>query len=102
MSTATPRPVVRAMRSMGEDLHRWRRLQGLSREVVADRAGVSLSTVKRIEAGQGASLEHVLRVARALGVMDSLVESVDPLASDVGRMRAVELLDGTAAGGRRR
>ncbi|WP_374928187.1 helix-turn-helix domain-containing protein [Kytococcus sedentarius] len=101
MASPTPRPVTRALTSVGDHLRGWRRLHGLTLEVVADRAGVSTSTLRRIEAGDGASLEHVLRVARALGVMDSWVAAVDPLASDVGRLRAEELLDAPRARRRR-
>ncbi|MCH8612786.1 helix-turn-helix domain-containing protein [Arsenicicoccus dermatophilus] len=92
MTTPTPRPVLRALDRLGGSLRGWRTLQGLTIEQVAERAGVSTSTVKRIESGQGAALEATLRVARALGVLDDLVASVDPLGSDVGRLRAEELL----------
>jgi transcriptional regulator with XRE-family HTH domain len=77
---------------MGEDLATWRRLRHLTAAQVADRAGVSRHTVMRIEGGDGASLESVLRVARALGVLDSLVCAADPFATDVGRMRSAEVL----------
>jgi hypothetical protein len=46
----------------------------------------------RLENGEGASLENVLRVARALGVLDSLVAALDPYATDVGRLRSEEAL----------
>jgi hypothetical protein len=46
----------------------------------------------RLENGDGASLENVLRVARALGVLDSLVTALDPYATDVGRLRSQEAL----------
>jgi len=46
----------------------------------------------RIESGTGASLESVLRVARALGVLDQLASALDPYATDVGRLRSEEVL----------
>lgn len=46
----------------------------------------------RLENGQGASLENLLRVARALGVLDSLVTALDPYSTDVGRLRSEEIL----------
>ncbi|PWJ53033.1 hypothetical protein SAMN06264364_11550 [Quadrisphaera granulorum] len=55
-------------------------------------AGVSGRTVLRLEGGSGATLENVLRVARALGVLDEIVRSLDPYSTDVGRARADEQL----------
>ena len=60
--------------------------------LLADRAGVGRTTVLRLEAGDGANLGTVLRVARALGVLEQLVASLDPYESDVGRLRADEAL----------
>jgi hypothetical protein len=34
----------------------------------------------------------MLRVTRALGVLDSLVEALDPYVTDVGRLRSEEAL----------
>jgi len=88
----TPVSVSRALRRIGEDLATWRKLRQLTVEEVADRAGVGRSTILRLEAGQGTSLENLLRVARALGVLESLAGALDPYASDVGRLRADESL----------
>jgi len=46
----------------------------------------------RLENGQGAGMESVLRVARALGVLDLLVAALDPYATDEGRLRSGEAL----------
>jgi transcriptional regulator with XRE-family HTH domain len=89
----TPVAVRRAAREIGERLATWRRLQGLTASQVADRAGITRVTLSRLEAGTGGtSLENTLRVARALGIMDDLVDSVDPYASDIGRLRSDENL----------
>ncbi len=87
-----PRPVARALRQMGQDLRTWRVLQRLTAEQVADRAGVDRKTVLNLENGERATLENTLRVARALGLLDQLIASVDPYESDVGRLRADEAL----------
>jgi transcriptional regulator with XRE-family HTH domain len=91
-STPTPRPVTRALGTLGEHLGTWRRLRQLTAEQVADRAGISRGTVLALESGRGASLENTLRVARALGVLDLLVRAIDPYETDLGRARANEAL----------
>lgn len=84
----TPVAVTRALRRLGEDLSTWRRLRQLRAVEVADRAGVSVDTVLRVEKGEGVSMENLLRIARALGVLDHLTDALDPYATDVGRLRA--------------
>lgn len=90
--STTPVAVVHAQRRMGEDLATWRRLRRLTAAQVADRAGISRYTVMRLESGEGATMENLLRVARALGVLDSLTTALDPYRTDVGRMRSEEAL----------
>jgi len=85
-------PVRRAQARIGTDLATWRKLRGLTAAEVADRAGVSVSTLARLERGQGASLENTLEVARALGVLEALAGAVDPYETDLGRARADQLL----------
>jgi transcriptional regulator with XRE-family HTH domain len=91
-ASRTPIAVASGQRRIGEQLATWRRLRRLTAAQVADRAGLSRHTVMRLENGEGASLENVLRIARALGVLDSLVEALDPYATDVGRLRSQEAL----------
>jgi len=92
MASRIPKPVARALMTVGEDVRAWRLLRQLTLEQVADRAGVSAATVRRLEHGEGASFENVLRVARALGVLDQVVRAFDPYESDVGRLRSDEQL----------
>ena len=87
-----PIAVANGQRRIGEDLATWRRLRRLTAAQVADRAGISRYTVMRLENGEGATMENLLRVARALGVLDQLVEAVDPFQTDVGRLRSQEAL----------
>ncbi|MCW2949261.1 MAG: helix-turn-helix domain protein [Thermoleophilia bacterium] len=88
----TPIAVSRALREIGSNLETWRKLRGLTRAQVAERAGLTAVTLQRLEQGGGTTLENVLRVARVLGVADRVVDAVDPLQTDVGRMRAEERL----------
>lgn len=92
VAARTPLPVTRALASLGAHLSHWRRLNHLTVEEVADRAGVSSRTVLRLEGGSGATLENTLRVARALGVLDQVVSALDPYSTDVGRARADQQL----------
>jgi transcriptional regulator with XRE-family HTH domain len=88
-----PLSVRRALREFADDVSAWRKLRGLTQAQVADRAGVGANTVRRLEDGEGGvSLENVLRVLRALGVMDALLTALDPYESDIGRLRADEQL----------
>jgi transcriptional regulator with XRE-family HTH domain len=91
-ASRTPIAVASGQRRIGEDLATWRRLRRLTAAQVADRAGISRYTVMRLENGEGATMENLLRVARALGVLDQLVEAVDPYKTDVGRLRSEEAL----------
>ena len=91
-ATRTPVPVLRALTTIGGDLATWRKLRSLTVAEVADRAGVTPLTVARLENGHGSTLETLLRVTRALGVLELLTHAVDPYESDVGRLRADEAL----------
>jgi transcriptional regulator with XRE-family HTH domain len=85
----TPVPVRRAQRTLGESIATWRKLRGLTQARLAERADVSRGVVGRIEAADGGvSVENLIRVLRALGIQDLLSEALDPLASDVGRLRS--------------
>jgi len=66
------------MRRLGSDLATWRRIRRLSVEDLSRRCGVGVATITRLEAGQGAPLEHVLRVASALGVGEVLATALTP------------------------
>ena len=97
----TPVAVTRALRELGQQLTTWRKLRQLTAAEVADRAGIGVATVHRLEAGEGVTMENLLRVARALGVLDALVSALDPYTTDVGRLRADEALPERVRGRRR-
>ena len=87
-----PLAVDRAQRDVGRHLGDWRRLQNLTAAQVADRAGIAASTLSRIEQGGGGTFENMLRVARALGVLDRVVDAFDPALTDLGRLRSRDTL----------
>jgi transcriptional regulator with XRE-family HTH domain len=93
MARPTPLQVRNSARVLGEHVRTWRKLQKLTAEQVAERAGISRGTLRRLEDGEPTvSLDVVLRVARALGRLDALVEAMDPYETDLGRARADWLL----------
>jgi transcriptional regulator with XRE-family HTH domain len=89
VSKTTPLPVRRAQRSLADSIATWRKLRGLTQSQLAERADVSRGVIRRLEAADGGvSVENLLRISRALGIQDHLIEALDPLASDIGRLRS--------------
>lgn len=83
----------RAIEDIAADIATWRKLRGLTQAQLADRAGVSQTTLRRLEHGDGGiALENVLRILRGLGVMEPVTAAFDPYATDVGRLRSDERL----------
>ncbi|UED87431.1 helix-turn-helix domain-containing protein [Streptomyces profundus] len=62
----------------GERLREARRARGLTQEGLAERAGLSLGVVKKIERGGSARIETYHALARALGVRTSRLFESDP------------------------
>lgn len=90
-----PLPVrtQRAATVLGSHLTAWRKLQRLTAEQVAERAGINRGTLRRLEKGDaGVSLGVALNVARAVGQLDRLVDALDPYETDLGRARADQTL----------
>jgi len=88
-----PIAVQRASRSLGEHFKTRRKLLNLTERQVAERAGVDRKTVSRIETDTATtSVGALLRVARALGMLDAIVDAVDPHDTEIGRLRASEQL----------
>lgn len=74
---------------IGAHLTTWRKLQSLTAEQVADRAGISRDTLRRLEKGETTvGLAVFLNVARVLGTLDRVVDALDPYETDIGRARA--------------
>lgn len=86
-----PKLNIRTQRSaerFGEHFATWRKLLNLTAEQVADRANIGRNTLRRLEHGEPVGSDVVFAVARALGILDTLVDAVDPWESDLGRARA--------------
>lgn len=80
---------------LGARLARTRLERNLTQRDLGTEAGVGLATVQRIEAGQPTKLPGVIRVLRALGLLDALDGMVpEPVPSPLERLKL--------EGGRRR
>ena len=78
---------------IGAQIKKWRMIYELKAEQVAERAGISLRTLNRIESGDPSiSTAAFLEVIRSLGLLETLADSLDPLNSDLGRARVDESL----------
>lgn len=89
----TPARTRIAARRIGEHLTVWRKLQGLTAEQVADRAGISRDTLRKLERGEvTVGIDVFLNVARVLGTLDRAVVALDPYETDLGRARADQTL----------
>ncbi|WP_454836929.1 helix-turn-helix domain-containing protein [Rhodococcus qingshengii] len=84
--------IDRHVGEFGEHVRGWRMVLGLTAQQVAERAGITRDTLRKIETGDpSVSFRSVAQVLRALGILDQVVEAVDPLNSDIGRLRAANL-----------
>jgi transcriptional regulator with XRE-family HTH domain len=89
----SPAKVRLAAERIGQHAVTWRRLLGLTANQVAQRAGISAPTLRKLEHGDPTvSLETYLNVMRALGRLDDVVKAIDPYETELGRARAEEVL----------
>lgn len=63
---------------LGADIRRTRQQRGLTQAGLAERANISLTAMKHLEAGRGSSLSTLVRVARALDRSDWLAGFAPP------------------------
>lgn len=66
--------------ALGENLRRLRINKNLEQKIVAERAGVSLRTLRNLESGNGSSLHTLIRVLRVLG-RESWLATIAPIAT---------------------
>lgn len=88
MAGRTPIPVARAMRNVAANLDLARRQQRITLELLAERANLSVPTVRRLLNEGAGTFENFLRVARILGMLENVVGATDPLRTPIGRARA--------------
>ena len=85
---------------IGEALRVHRLRLNLPQKVVAERSGVSLTSVKRLESGEGATLGTFVQVCRTLG-LDGWIAEIEP-RDEVSPIANAETLKKTAAKERKR
>lgn len=89
MTTQLPAVILRSAVEIGDDFAGWRKILGLTAAQVAERADITRATLRKLEHGDPTVGFHVvLRVARALGILDTITKALDPLDTDLGRARA--------------
>jgi len=87
-------PVSEIITALGQRIEAYRISRGIKQADLAISAGISRSTLMRLEAGTSGSIETLVRVLRALGLADRVLELVpdaslsplDPM-SETGRRR---------------
>ncbi len=88
MAGRTPIPVSRAMRTIAANLNLARRQQRITLELLAERANLSVPTVRRLLNEGAGTFENFLRVARILDLLQGVEDATDPLNTPIGRARA--------------
>lgn len=80
-----PLPVERALRKLGGDLSLARRRRHISQASLAERMGASLSTVRRMEKGDGRIPIHFFaRALHVFGEIQALEQLLDTPNDDIG------------------
>lgn len=83
----------RAARTLGDSVSTFRRLQGLTAEQVADRAGITRNTLRKLEQGDATvGLDVLLEVCRVLGILDFVTEGMNPYETALGQSLAEQNL----------
>ena len=91
--TQLPIPAKRVMHKVGSDIRDARLRRRLSMELIAERAGISRATLRKIENGEtSVSLGSFVSVLFALGMIDRLKEIADASHDHVGRQLEEEQL----------
>ena len=88
-----PIPVKRALHKLGRDIRDARRRRRIPTQVMAERAGVSRTTLLKVEKGDpGVSFGTLATVLFVLGILDGLSELADARYDQIGLDLADEWL----------
>ena len=73
-----PIPVRRALRKLGQDIRSARRRRHIGTQLMAERVGISRTTLAKIEKGEASVLmTHYATVLFVLGMLDRLADLAD-------------------------
>lgn len=75
---------------IGKNLRLARAAQGLRQEDLAERSQASLQAIKNLENGGKVELVTFLRVAKALGMIESILESCQPAPKSLDEIERIE------------
>jgi transcriptional regulator with XRE-family HTH domain len=88
-----PTPAARALDKLGRDVSLARRRRRLSQASLAERSGIGLNTLRRLEKGEpGSSIESLARVLHVLGEIERLGHLLDTSVDTVGLVMMDESL----------
>lgn len=85
ITSNTPIPVKRTLKKLGEDLRNARKRRRIPMRLAAERAGISRTTLTKIEKGdEGVSVGAYAKLLFILGMIQRLTELVDPAFDEIG------------------
>ncbi|MDQ3758814.1 MAG: helix-turn-helix domain-containing protein [Actinomycetota bacterium] len=91
---------VELLKRLGGRLRAARLAKEVTQDDLAREAGVGLATLQRMEDGQGTSVKNLIRVLRALGLVDRLEDLVPEVRP--GPIAQLNAREATRRRGRRR
>lgn len=85
MAAPIPLPVERALTRLGRNISLARRRRHMSQQMLAERIGASLATVRRMEEGfAGTALQYLARALQVFGELDKLEALLDTPEDRIG------------------
>ncbi len=88
-----PIPAARALKKLGEDLKNARKLRRITMRPAAERAGISRTTLTKVEKGDaGVSMGVYVKVFFILGLISRLSETADIMFDKPGQAPEAEHL----------
>ena len=83
----------RLMKTLGANIQRWRKVNGMSASELAARSFITRETLRNIENGTGSPrIDSFFAVLSTLGIADAIVTASDPYSNSAARARIDDLL----------